>query len=101
MPRNCPPVSHLLYADDTLIFINGQRSSLESCRDFLEEYCLSSGQKINEEKSVFIMHKNTPTIRASIVTSVFGYPQARTPFTYLGAPIREGRIRVSDFDGLI
>lgn len=32
---NCPLISHLLYADDTIIFVNGTKSSLSKLMDFL------------------------------------------------------------------
>lgn len=34
-PRACLPVSHLLYVDDTLIFLNARLSSVIGCKAFL------------------------------------------------------------------
>lgn len=39
---NCKQVTHLLPADDTLIFLNGRSSLVEGCINFHEEYCLAS-----------------------------------------------------------
>ncbi|KAK9272796.1 hypothetical protein L1049_003174 [Liquidambar formosana] len=42
-PRGCPPVTHLLYADDVAIFLNGKKSSILGMRKFLERYTSCSG----------------------------------------------------------
>lgn len=34
-PRYCKSITHLLYADDTLIFLNGRKYSIEGCLSFL------------------------------------------------------------------
>ncbi|MQM16639.1 hypothetical protein Taro_049598 [Colocasia esculenta] len=54
-PRECVPISHLLYADDTLIFLNGQTNNIRKLLEFLKVYEKSSGQKINASKSCFVI----------------------------------------------
>ena len=34
-PRGCPLISHLLFADDTVIFTNGSSKSLSTLMNFL------------------------------------------------------------------
>ncbi|CAH9100480.1 unnamed protein product, partial [Cuscuta epithymum] len=48
------PISHLGYADDLLIFLNGDARSLKCFKKFLDEYQLASGQLINYHKSSFV-----------------------------------------------
>ncbi|XP_058099676.1 uncharacterized protein LOC131244025 [Magnolia sinica] len=43
--RGCPVVSHLLYADDTLIFTNGGKRSLQALKNFLDSFQASSEGK--------------------------------------------------------
>lgn len=102
-PRKCKQVTHLLCTDDTLIFLNGRSLSLEGCIDFLEEYYLASGQKINTGMSSFIVGKNAPPSRAATIGRITGYSQANTefPFEYLGMPIFQGRTRISHFSKLM
>jgi hypothetical protein len=49
--RDAPMVSHLLFADDSLILMRADRKNALKLKEILERYCLSSGQKISEEKS--------------------------------------------------
>ena len=41
--NKCPLVTHSLFADDTIIFLNGRRSSLECAMSFLKAYQTTSG----------------------------------------------------------
>ncbi|KAL0433799.1 UNVERIFIED_CONTAM: hypothetical protein Slati_2714200 [Sesamum latifolium] len=55
--RSAPHISHLLFADDTIIF--GQvRDGLESIKRVLEVYGRASGQQINLEKSSMVISRN-------------------------------------------
>lgn len=55
---NGPIISHLLYADDTIIFTNGTKSSLNKLMTFLSSYEAASGQLINKEKSCYILSES-------------------------------------------
>ena len=46
-----PPVSHLLFADDTIFFIRGDAKSVQALNDVLQVYSNGSGQQINFSKS--------------------------------------------------
>jgi hypothetical protein len=41
-----PPVNHLLFADDSLLFFKGSREGAEALSSLLEVYCQASGQRI-------------------------------------------------------
>jgi hypothetical protein len=49
--RNAPSVSHLLFADDSLILMSADLSNATALRSALEMYCASSGQLVSEAKS--------------------------------------------------
>lgn len=53
VPRGCSPVSHLAFADDVVIFLRDDPTSISNLMDFLREYEAASGQLINLEKSHF------------------------------------------------
>lgn len=54
VPRRCQPISHLLFADDTIIFCNGSKRSLKNRMTFLQSYEQASGQLVSRDKSCFI-----------------------------------------------
>jgi hypothetical protein len=52
--RNAPSVSHLLFADDSLILMKANLINATSLRQVLDQYCASSGQMVSETKcSIF------------------------------------------------
>ncbi|XP_058111784.1 uncharacterized protein LOC131255108 [Magnolia sinica] len=65
--RGCPTPSHLLYADNTLLFLNGSRMPLLAVNDFLSSFQAASGQRINRSKSCFICSDNLSTGRVKAI----------------------------------
>lgn len=57
-PRNCDPIMHMLYADDTLIFVNRRAYSNGGILKVLEDYYNAPGQRINAYKSNFLLDKS-------------------------------------------
>ncbi|KAL0443689.1 UNVERIFIED_CONTAM: hypothetical protein Slati_2091600 [Sesamum latifolium] len=55
-----PRVSHLLFADDTLIFCQASKEDLGCVRHVLETLEAASGLSVNLEKSSMTFSKNTP-----------------------------------------
>jgi hypothetical protein len=44
-------VSHLLFADDSLLFFRANTESAQEIHAVLQSYCNGSGQQVNMEKS--------------------------------------------------
>ena len=49
--KACPPISHLLFADDSLFFCKAQKEECQTILRILKEYEVVSGQLINFENS--------------------------------------------------
>lgn len=50
--RNCPPLNHLLFTDDTMLFGKSNTASCATLLSILSKYERASGQCINRSKSV-------------------------------------------------
>lgn len=48
--RGAPSVSNLLFADDSLILMQGNATNVEALRMVLNSYCAASGQMVSLEK---------------------------------------------------
>ena len=57
--RNAPPVSHLMFADDTILFCRANKEEAECLDACLEIYGKWSGQEINRQKSSIYISRNT------------------------------------------
>lgn len=59
MPRGVAQLSHLMYADDTAVFLSASKINLLRFLKVLKAYEMSSGQRVNYSKSEFYMHHKT------------------------------------------
>jgi hypothetical protein len=57
--HNAPSVSHLLFADDSLILIRATEGDAKQLQDILDLYESVSGQMINKAKSAVLFSRNT------------------------------------------
>ncbi|XP_031111845.1 uncharacterized protein LOC116015819 [Ipomoea triloba] len=89
--RGAPSVSHLLFADDSLLFFKACEREVQVVKNSLDVYCAASGQTINYNKSNITFSANTPdAIKAHIATSL-GVCLATDLGKYLGLPSCLGR----------
>lgn len=101
VPRGCPLVSHLGYADDILIFSSASAVSLKLLMEMLKKYELVSGQRINASKSCFMIHPRLSRTRKVFIQSITGFFPKEFPSNYLGCPLMVGRRKKAYFQNLI
>jgi hypothetical protein len=83
---SAPTVSHLLFADDSLLFFRADRESAEEIKDVLRVYCRASGQQVNMDKSSIHFAKGcNQTIRNQIKDIMEVHNEALSE-KYLGMP---------------
>lgn len=49
--QGCPVIDHLIFADDSLFFMEGVADKARNLKRILEHYCNASGQRVNFAKS--------------------------------------------------
>lgn len=62
MARRGPSISHLLFADDALLFFKTSQDACLHIQNISNRFCLISGSKINFQKSYIKFSPNTSTI---------------------------------------
>ncbi|KAL5579373.1 hypothetical protein UlMin_011815 [Ulmus minor] len=82
----CPSISHLFFADDSLIFCKAKLSEATHLKSCLNSYAKASGQLINFDKSAFSFSPNTRCNDKITICSVFGVNQVQSHELYLGLP---------------
>ncbi|XP_027181659.1 uncharacterized protein LOC113780035 [Coffea eugenioides] len=85
--RNGPSITHLFFADDSLIFCNAEREEACELIQILRRYEMGSGQSINLEKSSVFFSSNVDYQRRREVRQSLGSIQVATQGRYLGLPM--------------
>lgn len=99
--RRCPPINHLLFADDTMFFLktNGQGSAV--LMQILKKYEAASGQTINKSKSSVTFSSKTPPETKNRIKQILGIRTEGGTGKYLGLPEFFGRRKKDIFTSLV
>ncbi|XP_058111960.1 uncharacterized protein LOC131255284 [Magnolia sinica] len=87
LKQGCPIISHLLFANDTPLFLNRGRSSIKATKIFLNSFQEASRQKINLIKSSFLCSDKVSDSKIRSIEHLLRFPRARAGFKHLGVPI--------------
>ena len=88
--RDAPAISHLLFADDSLILMESTRENAVKLKSILDRYCANSGQKVSEEKcSIFFSQNTNVTVKAEICEALNIITESLSD-KYLGLPALVG-----------
>nr|XP_027067776.1 uncharacterized protein LOC113693433 [Coffea arabica] len=85
--RRGPSISHLFFADDSLIFCKAESSQAKELMYLLKRYEEGSGQMINLEKSSVFFSKNMSNAKQDDICKKLGKIQKVSQGKYLGLPI--------------
>ncbi|XP_041015027.1 uncharacterized protein LOC121257846 [Juglans microcarpa x Juglans regia] len=96
-----PLVSHLLYADDVLVFLNGTKRSMQRLMKTFALYEKWSKQQISIAKSALFIAPYVSSVRRRRLLRSTGFLEDHFPVTYLGAPLMDGRLKASYLDSLV
>jgi len=93
-----PALTHLLFADDSLLFY---RASGDECRKILtilEKYEEESGQKVNKNKRAIFFSRSTTKATKQEIMAALGIHEIVNFEQYLGLPSLVGRKKKEGFN---
>ncbi|KAL9675669.1 hypothetical protein QQ045_003873 [Rhodiola kirilowii] len=97
IPGGPPPVHHLLYADNMVVFANGRKNSVRKMVDIIQSFCYTSGQILNPDKSCIFFSTSIKENRRINLLDLTGFKTGLFPVTYLGDILFLGRPKIEYF----
>ena len=91
--RNGPWISHLFFADDTLLFCRAELREVQTIQNLLLKYELASGQKINPSKTTLFFGNSISLLSKNAITNLLGVLEIKEYERYLGLPTVVGKNR--------
>ena len=95
--RGGPKITHLFFADDSLLFCKAKTDDVAQIQAILNEYEQASGQEINRQKTTIFFSKSTPQRDKEIIQDMLGVHAIKQYERYLGLPSFLGRAKYSTF----
>ncbi|KAI0502326.1 hypothetical protein KFK09_017274 [Dendrobium nobile] len=92
-------LSHLMYADDLLIFGKADAHNCELLCRVIERFSMASGLEVNYQKSTLFLSKYCHN--PNEISTILQIPCTSTTIAYLGIPISPYNPKISDFSKLM
>ena len=90
---NGPEISHLFFADETLLFCRVELKEVQIIQNLLKKYELASGQKINTSKTTLFFGNSVSFLSKNAIKNLLGLPEIKEYERYLGLPAMVGKNR--------
>ncbi|GJX71316.1 RNA-directed DNA polymerase, reverse transcriptase-related family protein [Tanacetum coccineum] len=93
-------LTHLCFADDLMVFVGGDKRSIEGALSIFDDFAIHSGLRIRLEKSTIYMAGIKDDVKEDILTD-FPFKYGKLPVRYLGLPLLTKKMKAADFAPLI
>ena len=98
MCRNSPRLTHLFFADDSLLFCRATSRECQQVLNILDTYGRCSGQQINKAKTTIFFSKSTSEAIKNQIKSALEVPEILQYEKYLGLPSLVGKNKKASFN---
>lgn len=92
--NSAPPITHLLFADDFLVFTKANLSNINAILNITNEFSLLSGQVINFDKSSIHFNNNLSENTCDTYKQILKVRSIEKSDKYLGTTLLLGRSKV-------
>jgi hypothetical protein len=88
-----PSISHLLFADDSILFFKLEENQARHVRDLRAVFEKSTEQKLSPSKCLLPVSEGADNVAVNEVTHILGIERAGFYEKYLGLPMPTGRLK--------
>lgn len=99
--RSGPEISHLMFADELLLFGKATEENMHSIVNTLDAFCSISGQMVITKKMYVFFSKNVHNTTRNKLARISGFKVSASMGRYLGVPLLGKCSRKGDFTYLI
>ncbi|KAF1893070.1 hypothetical protein Lal_00015265 [Lupinus albus] len=92
LSRGGPSLSHILFADDVLLFYKTLKARVRLNTKTMDKLCKSSSLKVNVDKSKYMCSRNVSTRRWNSFVNICSMRAVCNLGIYLGIPLFQGRV---------
>jgi hypothetical protein len=99
--RRGPAVSHLMFADDLLLFGEATEDQMKCVMNILQKFCRLSGQQVSQEKTSIFFSKNTSRGIKDKLLQLSGFRETTSLGKYLGVPLLGRAPKKQDYNYIV
>ena len=88
-----PRLTHLFFADDSLVFCRANLAECQKVQNLLDIYEKASGQQLNQNKTGLFFSKSTPPFMLNLIKEFLGVQESKHHEKYLGLPSLVGKYK--------